>query len=154
MKRIYITLVISFLMISVSAQNHRDFDELGEQYQAQKVAFITNALELTPDESAAFWPLYNEHEKKKNELMNAMKSYRRDLIDQKTDLSEEQAREALVFFQENMNSVHQLEIEYQNKYLKVISARKVLSLMKAEKDFRRELLKKLGERRERRFKEK
>ena len=39
----------------VNAQNE-------EKLKAQKIAFITQKLDLTPDESAKFWPLYNQME--------------------------------------------------------------------------------------------
>jgi hypothetical protein len=65
-------------------------------------------------------------------------------------LSEADALKALEFTQEHMKQMYQLDISYQNKYLDVISAKKVLQLIKAEKDFRRQLLRELGEKRDKR----
>ena len=35
--------------------------EKREQIQAQKIAFISTQLELTPDEAQKFWPIYNRY---------------------------------------------------------------------------------------------
>lgn len=147
MKKIVLLFVIGILSLGLMAQKHHKKDDLGEKYHAQKVAYITNALDLTTEESAAFWPIYNEHEKKKKMLTEEMRNYRKKLMDQEEELTEEQAKNALDFLQKNMDAMHEMEQEYQNKFLEEISAKKVLLLMKAEKDFRRELLKKLGEKR-------
>jgi len=150
MKKIVIVLIIGLFSFSLFAQKHRNMDEMGEKYHAQKVAYITNALDLSVEESAAFWPIYNEHEKKKRALNEDMKSLRSELIRSQDAMTEAEAEEALSKIQEHMSAMHEMEVDYQNKFLTVISAKKVLLLLKAEKDFRRELLKKLGERREQR----
>ena len=36
-----------------------------EKFKAEKIAYITNALSLTPKEAEVFWPVYNEFEGKK-----------------------------------------------------------------------------------------
>ncbi len=35
--------------------------EARERIEAQRIAFITDQLHLTPDEAARFWPIYNEY---------------------------------------------------------------------------------------------
>jgi len=147
LKKIVILAFVAFLSMSVIAQKHRDKHELGEKYQAQKVAYITNALDLTAEESAAFWPVYNEHDQKMHTLKAEMHEYRGNLLDN-DEVTEEQANEAILFIQKHLTDINELEIEYQNKYLEILPAKKVLMLMKAEKDFRRDLLRRLGERRE------
>lgn len=135
---------------SLWAQGHKDRGDLGEKYQAQKVAYITTALDLTAEEAAAFWPIYNEHEKKRDELSDSMRDYRSAMLEREDEITEEEALQALDFIQKHMGDMHELEQEYQKRFLEVIPAKKVLLLMKAEKDFRRNLLRKLGEKRGRR----
>jgi len=94
--------------------------------------------------------LYNEHEEKQNSLKNEMKTFRRKINHNEDDLNEEESLKALTFFQDHMTNMNHLQIEYQNKYLEVISAHKVLLMLKAEKDFRRKLLRELGGRRQHR----
>mgnify|MGYP000171632369 CR=1 FL=1 len=43
-------------------------DEKRKEFDAQKVAFFTQELDLSPAEAAVFWPLYNEMQKKNREI--------------------------------------------------------------------------------------
>jgi len=153
MKKRIIILVGIFLMISSigMAQHYGNPEVNHDRYYSQKIAFITDAVNLSPDEAAAFWPLYNEQESKKKDLMTSVGKYRKDIAGRFGELSEEEAKEALEFFQNHMKEMNTLTIEYQNKYIEVISAKKVLLLLKAEKDFRRQMLKKIGERKRKKF---
>ena len=49
--------------------------ERWERYKAEKVAFLTSHLDLTPEEAQKFWPVYNQMEKEKE----AAHSKRREL---------------------------------------------------------------------------
>ncbi|OYT16893.1 MAG: hypothetical protein B7C24_05495 [Bacteroidetes bacterium 4572_77] len=149
MKKIIIAPIVILIVLfnAALAQNANNHKEMSEKYYAQKIAFISNELSLTPEESTAFWPLYNEYNDQKDVLHTEMMKYRRSLNGTYESLSENEALEALLFYQEHITAVQALEISYQNKYLKVLPANKVLLLLKAEKDFRRQLLKRLGKRR-------
>jgi hypothetical protein len=153
MKKRIIILVGIFLMISSfgMAQHFGNPEVNHDKYYSQKIAFITDAVNLSPDEATAFWPLFNEQESKKKDLMKSMGKYRKDIASRFDELSEEEAKEALEFFQNHMKEMNALTLEYQNKYMEVISAKKVLLLLKAEKDFRRQMLKKIGERKRKKF---
>jgi hypothetical protein len=149
MKKIITPIVLFFTIIGqfAFAQPMMELDQIGEKYYAQKIAYLTSAMQLTPDESAAFWPVYNECERKKAIINDQMKDKRREAMTKGNSITEEEALQTLRFFQQHMTDMHQLELEYQDKYLKVISAKKVLLLLKGEKDFKRDLLKQLGDRR-------
>ena len=62
MKRI-LTIAVSLFVISAScfaqeapAQKKHN----GERAQAEKIGYITQRLQLTPEEAQVFWPVYNE----------------------------------------------------------------------------------------------
>ena len=42
-----------------------DRAEVEKAIKVKKIAYITESLELTPDEAEKFWPIYNEFESKK-----------------------------------------------------------------------------------------
>lgn len=148
MKNIWrVNLFVFVMLTSIAIAQPIDHQEMSDKYYAQKIAYITNVLDLSPDESTKFWPLYNEYSDKKNDLRTEMISYRQTLLGKYASISEEEAQNALNFYQKHIILMQELEIEYQNKYLQVLPARKVLLLLKAEKDFRRQLLKKLGRKR-------
>lgn len=145
-----LNLILAFLLIfsltSLHAQYGKRLNEDTEEYYSQKIAFITQALELSPDEATVFWPLYNEHAAKKKVLLSKMKEHRNGWGKRLDEITEAEAMEAIDFFHQHMTDMHDLTIGYQHKYLKVISAKKVLLLQRAEKDFRRKMLRKLGQR--------
>ncbi len=138
--------ILCLSTLGLIAQPQRNAQANKENYHAQKVAYITDIMELTPEEAGAFWPLYNESVSKKKELQVSVGEYRLNLNSRFSELTEEEAKEALEVFQSHMKNMNALTIEYQNKYLEVVPAKKVLLLLKAEKDFRRLMLKKLGNR--------
>ncbi|NOR87427.1 MAG: hypothetical protein GQ527_07445 [Bacteroidales bacterium] len=133
--------------LAINAQPMTGQEELGDRYHAQKIAFITDALDLTPDEATSFWPLYNEYDHKKKDLLSQLRAENRKVRDNYSVITESEAAAALVILQNHMINMNSLTIEYQNKYTEVLSSKKVLLLLKAEKDFRRSLLKRLGEKR-------
>ena len=50
-----------------------------EQREAQKIAFITKLLALTPEEAQKFWPVYNQFEADQKALKKQQKeSLKRD----------------------------------------------------------------------------
>ncbi len=131
----------------MSAQQGGRGDDFEKKYHTQKVAYLTTEMDLSPEESAMFWPLYNAHSKEEKNLKNEIKEHRR-IINKKGDaLTEEEALEALNNYQYKMGKMHQLQVDYQLKYLEVIPAKKVVVMLRAEKEFRRELLRKLGDQR-------
>ena len=46
--------------VSTSANAQRRSEEEIKKIQDAKVAIITNRLNLTPEQSTGFWPMYNE----------------------------------------------------------------------------------------------
>jgi hypothetical protein len=121
-----------------------------EKMEAMRVAFLTNRLDLTTDESTRFWPLYNEYSRKRREL-------RIDQFDEKRalkrdqNLSEEDSKRAL----ENQMQLQEQELtlkkNYYEKFKAILPAQKLAKLEPAEMEFNREVIRKLKERRERRM---
>ena len=68
MKRILI--IIVSIAFSISAYSQRDRSKLEEHYRSQKIAFITERMELAPEEAEVFWPYYHEMEAQKKKLMD------------------------------------------------------------------------------------
>ena len=61
----YFTLLILMISLGVSAQGK---DEKRERIKALKTAFITTELDLSSEESAKFWPIYNDFDEKQFEI--------------------------------------------------------------------------------------
>ena len=66
MKKIITPLVLLIFCFSAYAQSGGK--DWRQQIKAQKVAFITEQLSLTPKEAQKFWPIYNTYEDKLNQI--------------------------------------------------------------------------------------
>jgi Spy/CpxP family protein refolding chaperone len=137
-------LLFAFVMIlaGLSAANaQRRSEEEIKRIQDAKIAIITNRLSLTPEQSTGFWPVYNEFSQKRREIHRAQRKIVNDKkAEGKTD---DQALNNLKEVQDLRQKELDLEKEYQNKFLKVISAAQVIELYKAEKTFNDMLLQRL-----------
>lgn len=58
--RFWITILLSLYGMTLWGQESKLTEKKRHEFEAQKVAFFTQALDLTPEEAAVFWPLYNE----------------------------------------------------------------------------------------------
>jgi len=154
MKKIQITTLILLLVIGFNnnllAQDgppppphHEGGKKINkEKIKAMKVAFITEKLNLTPEEAQKFWPIYNEFDAKMETLHKDLRKTR----GKKVNIDEMSDADIEKMIAKNM-SLRQKEIdlqkEYHQKFKAVLSIKKVAKLYKSEEDFKRDLLRKL-----------
>lgn len=112
------------------------------QLDNAKIAFITSRLTLTQDQAQRFWPLYNDFIGKRRELNRTARLLRRDAAS--LNLSDAQLRDN--FTQDFAIRQQQLNLEkdYFEKVQKVLSLRQVAQLYQAERDFTKEVLKRVA----------
>jgi len=133
--------LITFVMFQANAQpGLGNNQKRSERLDAQRVAFITDKLRLTPNEAQVFWPVYNEYDAKRHELT---KNFRKaadvegkpfqELTDKEaTELADNQLIEA--------QKMLDLRKEYHAKFKSVLPPQKVLGLYKSERDFQKQLI--------------
>lgn len=119
--------------------------ERNERVQAARVAYLTERLALTSEQSAAFWPIFRAYEAERKALRK--KRNNKDL--QLDELSETEARQLLDQQMETEEKLLALKREYSQQFLAVISAKQLVKLPKADRDFRREMLRMISKRGER-----
>jgi Spy/CpxP family protein refolding chaperone len=117
-----------------------------EKMESMKIAFLTQKLDLTPDEAQKFWPVYNEFQKKREELRKKRREETKSEKGNLDSLSDKQI-EAFVdgemsFRQKNLD----LEKEYHGKFKSVLPIRKVAKLYRAEDMFAHHLLQQISDR--------
>lgn len=138
MKKILFVLICLTSVVGVFAQPQNG--RVKERVEAQRIGFITQRLSLTPEESQAFWPVYNQYTEKLQQIRNSVKP------EQSLDDMSDADTEKLIMAQMDKESRElDLRKEYYQKLKKVISVKKIAKLYKAERDFRGELLKQLQE---------
>ncbi len=115
-----------------------------EKINSARIALISEKLKLTPEQAEKFWPIYREFTEHRMELRKQYREAERtqDPSKPKADRDQELIKLALHLKQQNVD----LEKNYSERLLKVISAQQLLTLPKAEQEFRRMLLQRLQER--------
>ena len=131
---------MALLSITAASAQRKSEEEI-KRIQDAKVAIITNRLNLTPEQSTGFWPVYNEYSQKRKEIHRAQ---RKIINDKKAEgQTDDQVLNNLKEVQELRQKELDLEKEYQNRFLKVISASQVIELYKAERTFNDMLIQRL-----------
>ena len=143
MKKIFFTL--SFLLFATCIAfgqrgNSNMSEESRKKIEASKVAYMTTYLDLTADESARFWPVYNEYQEKVHEMRKA-RGERKKI----SELTDSEATIRLDKYLAYEAQKLQLKKEYIAKYRKIISDTKVLMIYYAESEFRKQMVKRYTE---------
>src|SRR3989339_829766 len=94
MKTIFSTILICLFCFSfVLAQENDNHGKKKDLINAQKIAFITKNLDLTPEEAQSFWPVFNEYQKKAEELFDEKRKYMKKVKVDSDGLSEKESEE-------------------------------------------------------------
>ena len=124
------------------AQNNKLSEEKRDEFEAQKAAFFTQALDLTPQEAVSFWPLYNEMFKKIREKDMEMRKKAKVMRETK-NLTEADARKYVEGSLAAEQQMLDIKKQYYQKLLEVIPAKKIAKLDWVERKFHRQLLDKM-----------
>lgn len=142
MKQILTIVILAFLVGTLAAQERRGglSPETFEKIKAEKISFFTSKLDLTPAEAQAFWPIYNELEKKKFEIQGLRHEFERMPDEKYKSLSaaeiEKMTNAYIASFEQDANLIK----EYHQKIMKVLPKRKVLLMYRTENEFRSYLI--------------
>lgn len=149
MQKFY-TILLLFTTFLVFGQ---DRDDRFERIKALRVAYISERLNLTPEEAQRFWPVFNQFDdkmdgfhKQKRQLMFKLRPENASKLSEKetTTLMDEDDR----LEEEIQNNRRQLVKNLQG----VIPNQKILMLRQIEIEFKQKLLNQIKNRREERFK--
>ena len=135
MNRVIIILVILCTAIGYGQRGNR------EKIKSLKVAFITEQLALTSKEAQQFWPVYNEFEEKRQSLRQKERTQIRNKMQDAMELSEAEAITLLEQLTDFKTEEETLNKSYLNEMKRVLSAKKILLLLRSEEDFKRQLIK-------------
>ena len=152
MKNRILTLFMFTSMVAVAQPEGRpgDFEEKREKIEAIKVAFVTEQIDLTVEESQSFWPAYNEMSDKENDLRKAQRDAFGGLKDFE-NASDKEVEKAIMELADLSVEIEELRKSYLPKFIDIIGAKKTAKLMKAEKEFGKRLMERMkgGDRRDR-----
>lgn len=135
---------------SLMAQERRIKRPDPDKVKAYKIAYITDKLDLTPEEAQKFWPIYNENEKIMADLRAQEGAAIKKYISRRPDvdiISEDQAKEIVTKVKKIQDQIDDQKERVFNKLKKILPYKKILKLQIAEREFKRSLIRKLKKRR-------
>ena len=138
MGQILRTTVLMILMLctfGVANGQHRKRPPFNPaKFEADLEQFITVNACLSPSQAASFFPVYRQMMKKQRALFDEMRRLR--MINPKDN---EACEEAIRKQDELDIQIKQLQQEYHGRFLMMLPANKVLSIIKAEEKFHRQI---------------
>ncbi len=122
--------------------------EQREKMEAMKAAFLTTKLDLTTEESTAFWPVYNKYQDELHQLRESRFEDMKEMRENKDNLTDKDYEK--IFDSEMLFRQAELDImkKYNPQIKKTLPIKKLARLHRAEDEFKRELLHKMKDRRD------
>lgn len=141
-----ITSILLFVFCIVAAQTSLAQRRM-QHIEALKVAYISQKLDLTPQEAQQFWPVYNQYEKEMQQLRQQRRQNQLNAsqLNSANDAAATKSLNSELSFEENVVALRK---KYKNEFSKVLPPRKVVLLYQAEKEFTNQLIRQLKERKE------
>lgn len=140
MKKIFFFLSIAALLVipfGIQAQNDdKEHQDRWERYRSEKVAFLTDKLDLSPQEAQKFWPVYNGMDKERSDVQRERRELDKQVREATEKLSDNEITKLTRAYASNAEREGALATKYNEQFLKILSPQKVLKLYKAENEFR------------------
>ena len=146
-KQLLVFIILIMISVVNFAQNGQRLNKIKDKINAQKVAYITKELDLTPQEAQQFWPVYNEFETQRKAINKDFKG--QNIEERQIDFNTLSDKDALEMADNHIilaQKVLDIRKKYHAEFKKVLPAKKLLKLYQAEKDFNKFLLKEIKER--------
>ena len=150
-----ITYILTFFLF-VNTTTFAQKKHFKNKIRTYKIAYLTEQLDLTENEAEKFWPIYNQYDKKINELRAESKFKLKKQIIKAGGvdaLSDKEAEEIALKMFALEREMHKLTDDLYVKLPTVLSYKKVIKLEMAERDFHRKLLRKYRDKKPKRSKE-
>lgn len=133
-------LCLAFVLVGASpimAQGkNKGFDP--KKFEAELEQFVTTEAALSPQEAAAFFPVYRQLMKRQRMLFDEMRRYHH------VDTRNNEACAQAIRKQDELDiEMKQLQQEYHGRFMLILPAGKVMSVIKAEEKFHRMMFKRM-----------
>ncbi|MEN8119975.1 MAG: hypothetical protein ABFS35_06500 [Bacteroidota bacterium] len=138
MKNIFIITLSMFVFLTSSyvwGQNPNP-EKRREQYETQKVAFISKNVNFTIKEAQLFWPYYNELQEKKAEIQKNLRQIIKKIELKNGEIQNKELEKLSDELIDQRVKEVQLEKIYHVKFKSVLPIKKVLKFYRAEVQFK------------------
>ena len=142
MKNLFIVGLLCVFAVSVYSQP-RGGDKNHDRIETMKISFITQRLDLTPEQAQSFWPVYNQMSNQMKAIRDKKRGDDRKSFDELSDKEVEANIEAEL---KKEQEVLDLKKQYIADLKGVLSIKQVAKLLMAEEQFKRRLIQHMSDR--------
>lgn len=145
MKHFYTLFIFIILILFCSppashAQQGSDA-EIKDRIRAAEIAYLSQKLDLTPEEAQKFWPLYNQYTKEVEILIAERRNH-----NQGSRQSLKPTDDNELGYERRMLDI---KTHYRQEFQKVLPAAKAGNVFRSEREFRNQLIRAMKERQSR-----
>lgn len=116
-----------------------------EKWKAEKIAYLTDAMDLTSAEAEKFWPVYNKCEREKKNSFKAMLDAYKTLDEAiKAGKDDNEINSLIDKYIDAQTRGKDIDRKYVAEYRKILPSKKVAKLYIAEESFRRQQIHRLN----------
>ncbi|PSL07310.1 Spy/CpxP family protein refolding chaperone [Cecembia rubra] len=135
MKKLTILILAFFLCfasLSMAQRGNQQYDQ--EKFEAARIAFITNRLDLKASQAEKFWPIFNQYQEERKSMMEELSMLNRQAG---REIDDEKAKELINKRFELQEKLLNREKRFMNEIIQVISPSQAVKLGGANRDFTR-----------------
>ncbi len=136
----YAFIIYIFLSYSTAFSQNNPQAKRAREIEAIKIGYITRKLDLSPEESQKFWPVYNQFQKELNKINIQKRTARLQ--------NQSNSNEAIDAEFDFDTKILETKKRYRKEFAKILSSEKIKNLYLAERQFKEELIKQLRNRKE------
>ena len=143
-----IALLIFLMLSSMGLMGQPEMDDDLDPRRREKIdvlkrSFITDKIQLTVSEAEKFWPLYNERENAQESIRKAIKERMSEV--KKNSNDEKMVVASIDFVTAKRKEDVDLDAKFLKSVIPIIGPERCLKLAAADREFQRELIRKLKE---------
>jgi len=136
-------LIILILPLFIFSQDKNDRKERYERMQSRKIAFMSNKVELSPDQAQVFWPIYNKYNSEIRSIRDSSKNIMRKYKNNKSSMNNDELGQVIDVMLKTEQRYLEIKIKYVKEFYNIISNRQMIELYDAEEAFKKDLLKRI-----------
>jgi hypothetical protein len=142
-----ILLILSIIVLTTSIGDAQNMNR--PKIKLLKTSHITDAINLSPAEAEKFWPVYNLYTDKIQQLKRSLDIEIRQAIISAGGIENISETDAQITLDQMLSLEQEIgdnKVKLITELSKIISAKKIVTLQKAERDFNRQILQEFGRR--------
>lgn len=137
MKKILIMALLALWVVPtlvLAQKTEASYDK--EKLESARVAFITNRLDLKPEQAEKFWPLFNKYNDERSQMMEQLSSLNRNSMEETSDAKAKEIIQQRFVLQQKMLDN---ERQFMDAITKVITPVQAVKLSGVNREFTRQV---------------